>query len=62
MVKHYEKLLIYDINKENYKRKGNNMSQDKTDITVETYDNIVEEYISYFKTKNLNGKDSFKEK
>lgn len=35
------------------------MSQDKTDITVETYDNIVEEYISYFKTKNLNGKVQF---
>ena len=34
------------------------MSQDKTDITVETYDNIVEEYISYFKTKNLNGNDT----
>ncbi len=32
---------------------------DKTDITIETYDNIVEEYISYFKTKNLNGKVQF---
>lgn len=35
------------------------MNQDKTDITVETYDNIVEEYIEYFKTKKLNGKVQF---
>lgn len=35
------------------------MSKDKTDITIETYDNIVKEYISYFKTKNLNGKVQF---
>ncbi len=35
------------------------MSKDKTDITVETYDNIVKEYISYFNTKNLDGKVQF---
>lgn len=35
------------------------MNQDKTDITVETYDNIVEEYIEYFKIKKLNGKVQF---
>jgi len=35
------------------------INMDKTDITIETYDNIVEEYISYFKTKNLNGKVQF---
>lgn len=35
------------------------MSKDKTDITVETYDNIVKEYISYFNTKNLEGKVQF---
>lgn len=35
------------------------MNRDKTDITVETYDNIVNEYISYFKTKKLNGKVQF---
>lgn len=35
------------------------MNKDKTDITVETYDNIVKEYISYFQTKNLNGKVQF---
>jgi len=38
------------------------MNQDKTDITVETYDNIVEEYIEYFKTKKLNGKVQFQRK
>lgn len=32
------------------------MSQDKTDITVETYENIVKKYIEYFKTKSLNGR------
>jgi len=36
-----------------------NKNNNKTDITVETYDNIVNEYISYFKTKNLNGKVQF---
>ena len=35
------------------------MNQDKRNITVETYDNIVEEYIEYFKTKKLNGKVQF---
>jgi len=34
------------------------MSKDKTDITVETYDNIVKEYISYFNTKNFRWKST----
>lgn len=28
------------------------MNKNKTDITVKTYDNIVNEYIEYFKNKN----------
>ncbi len=35
------------------------MNKDKTDITIETYNNIVNEYISYFKTKDLKGKVQF---
>lgn len=35
------------------------MNKDKTDITIETYDNIVNEYIEYFKTKDLKGKVQF---
>ena len=35
------------------------MDKDKTDITVETYNNIVNEYIEYFKTKSLNDKVQF---
>ncbi len=31
----------------------------KTDITVETYDSIVDEYVAYFKTKDLKGKVQF---
>lgn len=31
----------------------------KTDITIETYNNIVNEYIEYFKTKDLNGNVQF---
>lgn len=49
-------MLICDINKENYERRKKYVNQDKRNITVETYDNIVEEYIEYFKTKKLNGK------
>ncbi len=33
--------------------------KDKTDITIQTYDNIVSEYIAYFKTKELKGKVQF---
>lgn len=35
------------------------MSQNKTDITVETYNHIVNEYIAYFKTKDLKGNVQF---
>lgn len=31
------------------------MEIDKTSITIETYNNIVEEYINYYKAKELNG-------
>lgn len=31
----------------------------KTDVTIETYDNIVKEYVEYFKTKDLNGNVQF---
>ncbi|HCU70968.1 MAG TPA: hypothetical protein DIC35_04465 [Candidatus Moranbacteria bacterium] len=31
----------------------------KTDVTIETYNNIVEEYVGYFKTKDLNGNVQF---
>ena len=34
-------------------------SINKTDITVETYDSIVDEYVAYFKTKDLKGKVQF---
>ena len=37
-------------------------SINKTDITVETYDSIVDEYVAYFKTKDLKGKYSFKKR
>lgn len=30
------------------------MSKNKMDITIETYDNVVNEYINYFEEKNLN--------
>lgn len=36
-----------------------NKNNDKTDITIETYDNIVDEYVEYFKTKDLRGKVQF---
>ena len=32
---------------------------DKIDETIETYDNIVDEYIKYFNSKDLNGKVQF---
>lgn len=35
------------------------MVKDKSDITIKTYNNIVQEYISYFKTKQLDGKVQF---
>lgn len=31
------------------------MEIDKTNITIETYNNIIEEYISYYQSKELNG-------
>ena len=31
------------------------MDENKTDITIKTYNNIVKEYIDYFKTKDLKG-------
>lgn len=31
----------------------------KTDVTIKTYNNIVNEYIAYFKTKDLKGKIQF---
>lgn len=37
------------------------MNKDKTDITIETYDNIVNEYIEYFKTKDLKGNVQFQQ-
>lgn len=33
--------------------------KDKTDITIKTYDNIVNEYIDYFNTKDLKGNVQF---
>lgn len=35
------------------------MSKNKTDITIETYDNIVNEYVEYFKSKDLKGNVQF---
>ena len=35
------------------------MEKDNTDITIDTYDNIVNEYIDYFKSKDLKGKVQF---
>lgn len=32
------------------------MEIDKTNITIETYNNIIEEYINFYKSKGLNGK------
>ncbi len=34
-------------------------SINKTDITVETYDSIVDEYVAYFKNKGFKGKVQF---
>ena len=31
------------------------MEIDKTNITIETYNNIIEEYIDFYKSKELNG-------
>lgn len=36
--------------------------KNKMDETVETYDNIVEEYIEYFNSKDMGGTFSFKKK
>ncbi len=33
--------------------------KDKTDIAIEAYDNIVDEYIEYFKSKDLKGNVQF---
>ena len=38
---------------------GGGTMKDKTDITIQTYDHIVSEYIAYFKTKELKGKVQF---
>jgi ubiquinone/menaquinone biosynthesis C-methylase UbiE len=35
------------------------MDRNKTGITIETYNNIVQEYIAYFKTKDLKGNIQF---
>lgn len=37
------------------------MNKDKTDITIETYDHIVNEYIEYFQTKDLKGNVQFQQ-
>jgi len=35
------------------------MDEDKTDITINTYDNIVDEYVDYFKSKDLGNNVQF---
>ena len=35
------------------------MEIDKIKITIETYNNIVEEYVDYYKSKDLNGNVQF---
>lgn len=35
------------------------MENDKTNVTIETYNNIVDEYIEYYKSKDLNGNVQF---
>lgn len=35
------------------------MQQNKTDITINTYNNIVQEYINYYNSKELNGSVQF---
>ena len=35
------------------------MEEDKMKITIDTYNNIVEEYIDYYKSKELNGNVQF---
>lgn len=57
----YEQLgfKVYGETETHYQMENNYEYIDKTEVTIETYNNIVEEYIDYYNSKELNGNVQF---